>query len=770
VLLRPFPFPEPDRIVRLETVSSETRAHGGGSLLDLADWQAESRTLRGIALYLTFDQALTSEGPARQVKATFATPELFSILGATPHIGRTYTAEEDRIGGDNLKAVISYSLWRSQFASDPAVLGRKIVLRGASYEVIGVAPEGFGFPQRSEVWMPMHARYAGYGKETWWQPRDARWHEVIARLAPGATLSRARSEMASIAARFAQQAPDTNKQIGVELKTLREAETGALQPYLLLLSVAVALVLLIACLNVLNILLARALMSGRELGVRRALGAGRWSLLRLQLVDSLVLATLGGAVGLLFAHLGVRALLGLIPVELPFWMRIELDGASLAFNVAIAVAVSIAVAVGSATVAMRADARAGLQAGSRTATRATSFARDSLVVAQLAFSFVLLVGAELMVGSFLHLEHTETGFDRGGLVVAKGGRFLPGADRATRLREHTADAERIVERLSELPGVTAVGVSNAVPFVGEGDPRAPEEIWTEDQGVLQRLRDVPIADADVTPGFFATMRIPLLEGRLFDGGDGSDGERVTVISQRTAAMLWPGQSAIGRRLRVGKASPDSPAVRVIGVVGDTRWRATETGPAMELYYSYQQWPLSFPYAVVRTTGDPRTLVPGIRNAMRTIHPDLAVGDVKTMGEHVLATLWQRRLWGVILGAFSLLAVALSAIGLYGVMTFLVAQRNRELGVRMALGATPGGVAWLVLRRGLLLFGMGALVGIAAGAALSRVWQHLLFAVRGTDPRAFAGAGLLLGLITVAACAAPAFRAWRTGPAAALAEE
>jgi len=553
ILLRPFPYFEPDRLVKIESVYAKTTGSvQGASQLDLDDWQRHTNSFDKIGLHITYPAILnTGGGPSQSVRLTFVTAQMLDALGASPIIGRGFKPEEDIVGGDVLKAVLSYGLWQTTFGGDRDVVGRVIRLRGATYTIIGVMPPGFRFPERSDIWVPLQARYAGY-KAEFWKGRDFRPHTAVARLESGVTLHEAQSEMNTLAAQLEREFPTTNQGMQLRLTPLRDAEVGNVRPYLWLLLGAVVMALLIVCVNVANLLLARGAARERELAIRAALGAGRGRLMKQLLIESLLLSLIGGALGLTLAWPALALLLRLIPVELPFWMRIEIDSTALLFNFVTAVLTGLLFGLVPAWQASRADLNLALKEGAKGAGggSVSHRLRSGLVVAEIAISLLLLVGAGLMMQSFMRLQRVDMGIRTGNLLTIYTSRFMTNATQEELLKAYTDTWTRVMERLAQLPGVVKVGGGYDIPFKNRPEQREKQQVSTVGQSQQEQQQNAPVMSVDVDPSFFDVLGIRLLAGRNFNDNDTPSSEPVVIVSQRTAETLWPGREAIGQKLLV----------------------------------------------------------------------------------------------------------------------------------------------------------------------------------------------------------------------------
>lgn len=770
ILLRPFPYRDAGRIVRVESVQTKNSGNvQGGSQLDLADWEQHTRSFDAFGLYITYPSILnTGVGASQSVTLTFATHQVFPLLGVTPILGRAYSPEEDQIGGDVLKAVLSYGLWQSSFGGDRNVLGRVVQLRGASYTVIGVMSPGFRFPERSDIWVPLQARYAGY-KAEFWKARDFRAHTALARIKDGVTLDQARAEIGALGAQLQREFPNTNEGVQLRLTPLRDAEVGNIRPFLLLLVGAVSLVLLICCVNVANLLLARGAARERELAIRAALGSSRYRIVRTLLVESLLLALLGGAMGVALAWPGLAVLLRLIPVELPFWMKIEVNLPVLMFSLAVAVVTGIVFGLLPALQMSKTNLNLALKDGAKGASSGTGSRglRNALVVVEVAFSLLLLVGAGLMMQSFLRLQRVDAGIKAEHLTTVYLSRFLPNSTTEEQVRAYSDNFRLVMDAFGKLPGVVSVGGGYDIPYYNKPEQREKQEIAILGQSEREQNQNAPAIGVDISPGYFQTLGVPLLNGRDFNEADTLDKQRVVIVSQHTANTLWPGREAIGQQIRWGKVSDGNPFATVIGVVGNTKWSAAEREPGFELYYPYRQWPVPAMHILVRAQGDVAQLMPLLRRTVHEVNPDIAINLIKPVEEIVSESLWQRRLWGLLFAMFAGIALLLAGVGIYGVMSYLVSQRTREIGLRMALGAQTMDVLRMVIGQGLKLVIVGVVIGIVVAVAMARVMASLLFGVSATDPLTFAGVALLLIMVALGACSIPARRAAKTDPMIAI---
>jgi putative ABC transport system permease protein len=771
LLLRPYPYQSPDGLVRVQSVyTKEGSARRGMSLPDLDDYRRLSTQLVGIGGYTVFDMRLLTDGPPVVVSAANINPDALSLLGVAPALGRLLLPSEDLPGGDVNKVVIAHDVWQSIYGGDPNVIGQPLRTDRQTFTVVGVMPPGFGFPDRVGVWMPMEVWYSNLppddDRRVKW--RGARWYATVARLAPAATIEQAQSELNNLAAALERDYPKENEGVRVALTSLREFETGPVRPYLVACLAGVLLLLLVCCANIANLLLVRATTRRREIAVKAALGASRAQIAHELIAESLVLGGAGAAAGVLFGWLGVRGLLALIPVPLPQWMRIEFDAPILVFGFVAGLATALLFGVGPMMLATRLDAASGLRDGARGTAR--SRLRSTLIVTEIAVSVVLLVGAGLLVQTLARLQHRHPGFESSGVAAARAVLWVAGTrkESATALN---AIHSRVLEVLAALPGVRSAAVTNYLPYSGTSTERIQADIFIKGRAEEETKTLASITGADVSPDYFAAMRIPLVRGRLFDASDTSDSPPVVVVSERAARLFWPDQDPIGRDISWGKPTPDgNPWTRVIGIVGNVKHHAAEGDQGVEFYYPITQWPVAASYYVARTEGDPDALLDTIRRTITGTERTIAVPWVKTVERTISESLWQRRMWGVPFTAFATLALGLAAVGIYGVISYAVAQRAREMGIRQALGATPAEVRRQIVREGMGLCAIGAAIGLAGALALGRQASSLLFGVTAHDGVTYALVVAIMAATSLAACWMPAMRAARVHPVVALRAE
>lgn len=674
VLLRPYPYRDADRLVVLQTaIKGLTDNIRGGSIDDLEDWRRSTRTLEAIGAHVTFSNMLEIEGQAHPVTVTFLSWHTFPMLGVSPVLGRTFSESEDQFGGDVKKAILSHALWQRLYGGDSTVLGRTIVARGDRYTIVGVMPPSFGFPEKTDLWVPLMARYAGY-RDDFWKQRDARMHAVLARLKRGISIEQAASEMDAIARELGRQYPDTNRDVTIRLVPLREAETGKLRPYLALLLGAVILVLLIGCVNSANLLLARAASREKEIAIRAAFGAGTWPIIRQLLTESVLLALIAGGLGFAIAAGAVRLFPWLAPIDLPFWMRVDVNPPVAVFCLFLSVATGIAFGLVPALQLARSDLNDVLKQGARGSSGSTASARrlrKGLVVGEVTLSIILLVGAGLMMRSFLDLQRAELGVKTTGLITAFLAQFAPNTTTEEQIQLYTGSFRRVIEKLEQLPGVVSVGAATDVPYslwLRRQAERETTEVIVRGQQNEEARLNAPAQSNYVTPGFFRTMGIRFLEGRNYTHADDHTKPSYIIINQRMAEALWPGRPAIGQQVRFAGGSGWTT---VIGVVENIRYLPTERKPGWELYWHSGRIPTPQTQAVIEVRGDPAEYLERIRAAIREAAPQVAIVQIKSIERLAQEALWQSRLWSFLFACFAMLALALAGLGLYAVISYMV---------------------------------------------------------------------------------------------------
>ena len=763
-LLRPLPYSSPDQLVMLQSRGVTTGNDLGVNYLDFVDWQKQNHSFSDLAFFnLRWNGNLESPGGMTEtLKTTFTTANLFSLLGVQPMLGRDLTRADDEPKAAKVM-LISERLWKKTFGGDPNIIGRDIRLDGTPRTVVGVMQSGFRFPSQTDIWVPMASVFGMNDNRSW------RADQAIARLRPDVTVHTAQSEMSVIAERLAQQYPQTNKLIGAAVVPLREHVAGSVRFSLLLLLASCGGVLLIACANVSQLLLARATTRERELSVRAALGASRWRLARQALVESALLAVIGSIVGALLAFWLIDFVATSIPVELPFWIRIDLNPVVLGFTILISCLTTLLAGSLPAFQSARVDISQALKTTAGTVTGAGARGRELLTAAQVAISIVLLVGASLVIRSLLKLREVDPGFDSSRVVMMEVNPTYNGDEPAqTRVDRYS----RLLQRLGEMPGVESVAANNSPPFVAQR-PWNRSQYVAEGQPVADQARN-PVANFQtVSPDYFRMLRIPLLRGRSFSEGDKLEALRVCIVSDRLAKAVWPNEDPIGRRLHLGGPgiSPEAEDwMTVVGVVGDVRHQALEREAGPDLYKPSLQLAWKQMHFLVRARGNALALVPAIRREVASAAPEVGVFNFVSLDQEVANSLWQSRLRGWLLGFFSLVALALAATGLYGAVAYGIAQRTREIGVRMALGATRAAVLRLVLGQGMRAAAIGIVAGTIGAFLVSRLLRASLFGISANDLTSYAGAAMALAATAAIAALIPARRASQVNPMEALRTE
>ncbi|MBY6204475.1 ABC transporter permease [Halomonas denitrificans] len=768
LMLKPLPYPDGDRLVAVyNTYPKMGLPNAGVSIPDYLDRRDRAEAFEAVAMYTWDASNLTGQGRPERLLALRTTPSLFDVLRVSPAIGRALGEEHAEPGNDRV-AVLSHGLWQQLFGGREDVVGRDLVLDGETFEVIGVMPPGFVFPnQQVRLWIP----FAFTPEQMSDDERGTEYSNMIGRLAPGATVDQAQQQVDRIHELNKERAPAgvaefwTNAGFGGRVVDYRSELIGELRGPLMLLQVAVALVLLIACANVANLMLARVTARRRELSVRTALGAGKRRITRQLLVESLLLALLGGLAGLAVAHFGLQLLLwaGLGSTNTLF--DIDLDGSVLLFALASAVLTGILFGIAPALTAARTSTAEVLKEGGRSASGGTSSQRIRalLVVAQVAVAAMLLVGAGLLIRSFLAVQSESPGFTQQGVLTAQLSLPDDPYGEPAAVRNLRRD---LVERAEGLPGIEHAGMISTTPFSG-GNSQASYTIegYEPAPGESQPHGQVRMADG----GYFRAMEIPVLEGRVFDASDDPEA-RIAVVDEIFAERYFPDSTAVGQRIGLG-GDEDPMWHTVIGVVGTVRHGGLDEQPTKETYYlPFGTRSFSGPSLVLRTSMAPSAAIEPLRAAIAEIDPNLPLTRVRTMEELIDLSLQTRRAPMLLLVVFAAVALVLSAVGIYGVLAYSVSQRTGELGVRMALGARVGDVLRLVLRQGGTLVAIGLAAGIALALALSGLIGAQLHGVSRFDPLVVVGVVAFLGAVAAVACLLPAWRAARVDPIEALREE
>jgi predicted permease len=753
ILLRPLPYKDPGQLVMLDENSLKQGIKSFGvSYPNFTDWRAQNHVFEDVAAYQRGTYSLVGAGEPEQLSGARITQGLFELLGVSPKLGRTINAEEDRPETNNA-VLISHNLWQRRFASAENVVGQSLIVNGVPRTIVGVMPPDFKFPDTAELWVPM-----ALNEKLW--TRNDHGLRSVARLKPNITLEQAQAEMNNIARRIEEQNPVTNEGMGVEVISLRVRLVGDYRQALLILLGVVGFVLLIACANVANLLLARSSARHQEFALRAALGASRARIVRQLLTESAVLSVLGAGFGVLLAVWGRNLLLAAIPGDMPFWMKFDLDLRVLGFTLVVSFLTALVFGVVPALQGSRTLLNEALKEGVRSRGTTHNRLRNLLVVAEVALSLVLLVGAGLMLRSFEKLQQVNSGINPEHVLTVE----VPlSRAKYPEDAQQSAFFKELVTRVGALSGVSSVSAISNLPLMG-GWGRS---LTVEGYPVLSVGQAPMINHAVVTPNYFHTMGIPLHEGRDFSEADAAKGLRVTIVDERLARQYWPNASALGKRIRFGPPESNEPWHTVIGVAGAVRHERLDQETRQSIYVSYQQIPDRVMTLALRTSGDPEDLAGAVRREVLALDKDQPVTNVLTMGEVVSRSVWQQRFYTMLFGIFAALALVLAAVGIYGVMSYAVTQRTQEIGIRMALGARAFDVLGLIIKNGMALIVIGVVIGLAGAVALTRLLATLLFGVTPTDTLTFVVVSGVLMVVALVACYLPARRATKVDPLVAL---
>jgi putative ABC transport system permease protein len=697
---------------------------------------------------------LTGDGEPERLQGVGVSAGLLGVLRVQPALGRGFLPEEDRPGAEPV-ALLSDGLWRRRFGADPKIVGRILQLDGKATTVLGVLPADLQFPRTSEVWLPMALDPAKAG-------RRSDFLTVVGRLASGLTQSQAQSELSAVMRRLEEQYPDSNAGWGVELQPLHEYLVGESRTALLVFAGAVGFVLLIACANVANLLLAQATARSREMAIRTAVGAGRGRIVRQLLTESVLLSLVGGVLGVLLAIWSLELLTTLRPEAVPPFAKAGVDGRVLGFTLGLSLLTGLLFGLGPALQAARPELQSVLKEGGHSASEGPRGGRlrSMLAASEIALALVLLVGAGLLLKSFVQLLRVDPGFDPSNTLTV---RLNLAASRYPEQEQRAAFVRALLERLAALPGVEGAASANAVPlvegsylsFLIEGRPEPPPEA-VQDTEFFR-----------ISPGYLGLMRIPLLQGRDFTDRDELQAQRVALINQTMARRYFPNESPLGRRVTLGDPQDPASWMTIVGVAGDTRNRGLDQEAYPQLYAAQAQMPRLGLTFVLRAADDPLALVPAVRATVRSIDPEQPIYGISTLEGIVGDSIAGQQFNMLLVGIFGAVALLLASIGIYGVLSYSVAQRLHEFGIRMALGAGRADILRLVIRQGMRLAVAGVGSGLVASLAVTRVLSGLLYGVGTTDPATFAAVAGLLAVVALLACSLPARRAMRVDPMIAL---
>jgi predicted permease len=760
--LRPLPYPEAEHLM---LVWHRNTKQGGDSSLtsgNYLDLLRQNQAFAQMAAISDHDFSLAGRGEPERLQGQLVSASYFRLLKVAPAIGRDFTEMDDRENATRV-VILSHGLWQRRFGGQPDIIGQTLTLNELSYTVVGVMPPGFAVPEgNAEMWAPI-----AFGAEAA-SERGSFYLSALARLKPGVTLEQAQSEADVIARNLEQAYPKTNTDLGFSIVSLHGFIVRGFNQALWVLLGAVAFILLIACVNVANLLLARAAVREKELAVRAALGAGRQRLIRQLLTESTLLAFCGGALGVLLAVWGIQALKFISPTGANAIARLDevnLDWRVLGFTFGAACLTGIIFGLVPALQLSQPDLQHTLKEGGRGSSSAAGRRlRAILVVAEVALSLVLLIGAGLLIRSFIRLQNVDPGFNTERLLTMN---VIMSQTKARDLTNITNFYQQVIERVKSLPGVEDASVATVAPIVSSGrrSPIVPEDKPDPPPGVFQVANN-----RVVSPDYFHTLGVPLLQGRLLSAQDHAQAPAVAVINQAMARHYWGEEDPVGKRFKIGARASNAPWLTVVGVVGDVRQAGLNSDSLPELYTPFTQEHQRFvrPRVLfVRTTGDPLSLVAAVRNQIWVVDQDQPINDVRTMEEIVSQWLAPRRFNLLLLGVFAALALVLASVGLYGVVSYMVSQRTREIGVRVALGAQPRDILKLIVSQGLLLTLGGIAIGLLASFVLTRWLESLLFGVSATDPLTFAAVAFLLIAVAFLACCLPARRATKIDPLVAM---
>ncbi|MCI0389445.1 MAG: ABC transporter permease [Acidobacteria bacterium] len=765
VLLKPLPYREPQQLVRVFE-SSRTYPKFPMSPGNFRDYRDQNNVFESFALYTREDLELSMDGRPELLPAMRVSAGFFQTLGFQPALGREFRREDESPGNTQV-AILSYGLWQRRFGSDPNVVGRVVAFSGNPFTVVGVLPAGVqhvGGDYRSQphgetvdVWWPMQLSAKS--------PRFAHFVNTVGRMKPGVTREQAAADFNVIAGRLEKQYPNTNADWRIRIHLLHEEIVGHTRTTLLVLLGAVISVLLIACVNVANLMLARATVREREIAVRAALGAGRARIIRQLLTESLLFAVIGGLAGLYLAKLAIDALIALGPAQLPRLHMVGIDGSILAFTLGISMLTGVLFGLAPALQSLKLNLYDLLKEGGRSGSSGARQRRlrNALVIAEVALALVLLIGAGLLMRSFLKLQQTDPGFKPDGVLTLSFS--LPRARYSQ--PEKTFDLyQRLIERVSALPGVKSAGATSDLPWTG----------YDENSGFTIEGKTFPPNQEPtaryhfVTPTYFSTIGVPLQSGRWFDSRDIHLAPQVLLINQSLARRYWPGEEAVGKRITFSGQPKEKDWITVIGVVGDVKDYPNSPEAVPAFYWPHAQQPSTDMFLAVRAEGQPLGLIEAVRREVSALDKDLAVAEVRMLDTIAAVGLAGQRFTLLLVGLFAGMALALAAVGIYGVMAYLVAQRTHEIGIRVALGAQARDVLRLIIRQGLALVISGVAIGLITAFALTRLMESLLFEVKATDPVTFIIISMLLAGVALLSCYLPARRATKVDPLVALRHE
>ena len=756
VVLRPLPYPDADRLVKLSQMKRNDPGDSGSvSYPNFKDWRAQAESFEQMTAIQSNDYTLKVGDVAERVFGMGVSADFFPMLKVTPVLGRVFDSEEEKPG--NQITLISHALWQSRFGSDPNIIGQTVSIDAKPYAIIGVMPSGFDFPpqeEQAELWLPISL------SEDFLNERGASFLTVAGRLKEGISIEQAQSEMNAIAGRLAEQYPEPNEGKGIRVSSLHEEVIGDIRLALWVLLGAVAFVLAIACANVANLLLARASARQKEIAIRSALGASRFRIIRQLMTESLLLALTGGGLGLVLALWGIDLLVALSPEDIPRLQEISLDGRVTVFTLVVSLVTGLIFGLAPALQVSKLDLNETLKEGARGASSSLrrNRARSLFVVAQVAFALVLLICAALMLRSFQRLQNVDPGFKADDVLTMDI--MLPDS-KYTEPEQWSGFYDRLLERVTTLPGVESAGAITTLPLGGSNITMGFE---VEGRPPASRADSDSANYRAISHDYFRAVGIPVLRGRAFNERDDDKAPKVIIINETFARLYFPGEDPTGKRI---KADYNEIVAEVVGVVGDVKHKKLQADSEAEMYLPYQQTPWWFMSLAVRTRSDSSGIAAGVKNSVASIDKDIPVYNVKMMREYLKKTVSQPRFNMLLLGLFAAVATLLAAVGIYGVISYSVTERTREIGIRQAMGATRGDVLSLIFRQTALLTATGIAVGLGAAFAFAQLMKSLLYEVSPTDPVSFALIPIFLAGVALGASFIPARRATRVDPMVAL---
>jgi putative ABC transport system permease protein len=753
VLLTPPPFDSPERIV---TIDSQNRTQGldMGSVAypDVLDWRTSARAFDEIAIYRNMTFNVTGDARAERAVGARVSANYFRVFGVKPQLGRVFLPEEETLGRDRV-ILLSDSYWRRRFGASPTIVGQQLLINGWQYTVVGVAPRGFAYPPNAEAWSP-------FAPDSQAMQRGSRFVRGVGRLSATATIQQGVTELNAIAKRLEQEYPGSNTGWRVTSRPIQEAMVGRVPAILYTFLGAVGFVLLIACANVANLLLARASSRAREVAVRKALGASSWVLTRQLLTESIVLAVGGATLGVLLSLWEVRLLKSIVPIPLPPWLSIDVSGRALAFTVVLAVVTGVIAGIAPALKLARGGVRESLATGVRgSGSMRRSRTQRGLVVAEVALAVVLLAGAGLLLASLSRLQSVSPGFSADGVLVARltlaGPRY---EDKAAMVQFY----DNVLNRVRETPGVDAAGAAGALPLSGSANT---SNFHIPGRPAPANGQDPTSRWERVTPGYFRALGIPLKSGRAFDDRDKADAPQVVIVTESWARTFFPGErNVVGKLVAQGGSENGST---IVGVVGDVRADGLDEPVLPTMYFPYAQAPDGGMTVVVRSSGDAALLTAAVRDAVRAVDATIPVYDVSTMHERVSRSIVTQRLSGSLIGVFALMALVLATVGVYGLIAYSVAERRHEIGIRLALGAQGQDVRRLVVGQGVRLTLTGVAIGLVGAVLIGRGMRSMLYGITAVHVPTLVAVSAILLCVAVLASWIPARRAARTDLLGAL---